>query len=734
MAPIVKDSDAAVSAATPNSQAAPAAKPAGEAAARVQPVALEVPVTINGARTMEGSDKREPFSESTQTVLVFPQGAVIRLAASLAPGQLVFLTNEKTKKEVVCQVVKSKNYRTVTGYVELEFTEAASGFWGMRFPTVATTPSTSATGAPRPAATPAAVAPTTPKPAVQPTQNVAPAKPAVPPAPVIKPAAQTTPVAARSIAPPAAPPRPVVPQVPQVQSAPPATTQMPPAVAHRTEPRTDTKSQLPAGTNASTAPALPLPAIPDISDFLTAAPGSAVPLKPEKQHEQPSATSTEELKQHAAKLQEQLSTMLFSEKPKAQTPASIVPPAAEKEPAIVETAKVLELADLAPKRPAIPAPPAPVSKVTPIVHKSTTSSSFDAEHVQIPAWLAPLANNTETKSPSSSLTHESTAHSDPASSETHQEEVSAVSLSANTSHSIQSEMFGGQLLDDSSASTSESSGKSKKGLFIGVAAALLIAGGAFWYSQQPGNVLTGKAPALPQSTTAAASPSTPFANESTAKPQSSAPAANTAPNSSTPPASPSLTPAKQTTLPEANASVSSNSLTPAATKQPSERTRAIPVEPPPAPEPKKPIVGNVRLAKPVINGGNSARENGESALSIEVNQPANGENLSSLGSAHAKGPVAPLPVGGDVKPAQLIKSVPPLYPTLAKTQHISGSVKIDALIDASGNVSSMTVISGPAMLHQAALSAVKQWRYQPAELDGKPTSMHLTVMVQFRLQ
>jgi TonB family protein len=38
------------------------------------------------------------------------------------------------------------------------------------------------------------------------------------------------------------------------------------------------------------------------------------------------------------------------------------------------------------------------------------------------------------------------------------------------------------------------------------------------------------------------------------------------------------------------------------------------------------------------------------------------------------------------------------------------------------------------MLHQAALAAVKQWRYQPAELDGKPTSMHLTVTVQFRLQ
>jgi len=47
---------------------------------------------------------------------------------------LLFLTNEKTKKEVVCQVVKSKNYRNVSGYVELEFTESVVGFWGMRFP------------------------------------------------------------------------------------------------------------------------------------------------------------------------------------------------------------------------------------------------------------------------------------------------------------------------------------------------------------------------------------------------------------------------------------------------------------------------------------------------------------------------------------------------------------------------------------------------------------------------
>src|SRR6202521_6022159 len=106
----------------------------GDMAIKQQPVALEVPVTVNGARTVEGSDKREPFSETTKTVLVFGNGAVIRLTSSVAPGQLLFLTNEKTKKEVVCQVVKSKNYRNVSGYVELEFTESVVGFWGMRFP------------------------------------------------------------------------------------------------------------------------------------------------------------------------------------------------------------------------------------------------------------------------------------------------------------------------------------------------------------------------------------------------------------------------------------------------------------------------------------------------------------------------------------------------------------------------------------------------------------------------
>src|SRR6266436_1042330 len=161
-----------------------------DAAIKQQPVALEVPVTINGARALEGSDKREPFSETTKTVLIFGNGAVIRLSSSVAPGQLLFLTNERTKKEVVCQVVKSKNYRSVSGYVELEFTEPVVGFWGMRFPgdrigsgpqPVPPAPvavgSSSASGAP---VIPRPIAPNVAAPAANITPSVLSAKPAAP--------------------------------------------------------------------------------------------------------------------------------------------------------------------------------------------------------------------------------------------------------------------------------------------------------------------------------------------------------------------------------------------------------------------------------------------------------------------------------------------------------------------------------------------------------------------------
>jgi protein TonB len=97
-------------------------------------------------------------------------------------------------------------------------------------------------------------------------------------------------------------------------------------------------------------------------------------------------------------------------------------------------------------------------------------------------------------------------------------------------------------------------------------------------------------------------------------------------------------------------------------------------------------------------------------------------------------PSAPPPVGGNVKPARLLSSVAPIYPQLARNQRVSGDVTIDASIDQNGRVSGTKVISGPALLHQAAIEAVRQWKYQAATLNGQPVAMHLTVTLQFKVQ
>jgi len=62
---------------------------------RTNPVALEVPVSVAGARPVSSNNKRELFTEDTATVLVFKDGAVIQLSAAVAVGQLLFLTEKR---------------------------------------------------------------------------------------------------------------------------------------------------------------------------------------------------------------------------------------------------------------------------------------------------------------------------------------------------------------------------------------------------------------------------------------------------------------------------------------------------------------------------------------------------------------------------------------------------------------------------------------------------------------
>jgi TonB family protein len=691
MTPIVKDVENSTAASSPALSSSVATKNSQEHAPRSQPMPLEVQVTVNGARTVEGSDKREPFSESTKTVLVFANGAVIRLTSSVAPGQLLFVTNEKTKKEVVCQVLKSRNDGKVTGYVELEFTEPAAGFWGVRIPGESAAAPAPA-GLSKPPVAPRAVAPSK----IESSSRVE--------APVVPT------VAAPKIA--------IAPPAVQAASIPAALPSKPAVVAP------------PAAVVTTPKPEAVLPAVStNASSSIQAELHTSTPLEvPAVSAESVKEISTEELKQQAARLQEQLNALLFrgaaAEKAPLPTLAGApAVPAKEVNTATELAEKVLEFTEPEVKatvaaEPA-KAPPATPSSLearqTPILSK-TAPISLPVEEMKIPSWLAPLARETESTSEEPSTPLDATTGTVSTLADAGTEGIFQAGAE-ETSQKSEAVLFGGQLL--AGAATAEApSSTSKKGLFLGLAAAALLVGGGVWYGKQPGNFLaTSSIP--PQATEHGRQ----LVNESAERTDAATTSGGASSSAPQPLSKPANSPAP----------VSKSTGTTLSSTTPSKTDAASTPNTTPVEEPKKPALGDVRLATPNVNRTEDS-QGGEAAPSIEGSQATpSSDGLTGIAGSHTNGPVAPLPVGGDVKPAHLLKSKPPVYPATARSQRVSGDVTIDALIDASGVVTTAKVISGPAMLHQAAVAAVKQWQYEPAQLDGKPTAMHLTVTVQFRL-
>jgi len=101
---------------------------------RPNAVAHEAKVVATGARPSTNTRSRELFAEDTTSVLVFENGGVIRLSAAVVPGQLLFLTNQDTKREVIAQVSRKRANKPTSCYVELEFTQPSPGFWGIELP------------------------------------------------------------------------------------------------------------------------------------------------------------------------------------------------------------------------------------------------------------------------------------------------------------------------------------------------------------------------------------------------------------------------------------------------------------------------------------------------------------------------------------------------------------------------------------------------------------------------
>lgn len=96
-------------------------------------------------------------------------------------------------------------------------------------------------------------------------------------------------------------------------------------------------------------------------------------------------------------------------------------------------------------------------------------------------------------------------------------------------------------------------------------------------------------------------------------------------------------------------------------------------------------------------------------------------------------PRAPVRVGGRVREPRLIRRVDPIYPSLAVQTHMQGTVIIDAVIDENGDIVEMKVVSGPPLLIQSAMDAVRRWKYEPTYLNEQPVAVQLNVIVAFKL-
>lgn len=95
-------------------------------------------------------------------------------------------------------------------------------------------------------------------------------------------------------------------------------------------------------------------------------------------------------------------------------------------------------------------------------------------------------------------------------------------------------------------------------------------------------------------------------------------------------------------------------------------------------------------------------------------------------------PAAPAPPGA-VTPVQLIKQVTPAYPESAKAEKAAGQVVLRGVISVDGNVIGLTTISSDRPdLEEAARTAVQQWKYAPAKLNGVPVEVVTDITIKFR--
>jgi len=116
-----------------------------------------------------------------------------------------------------------------------------------------------------------------------------------------------------------------------------------------------------------------------------------------------------------------------------------------------------------------------------------------------------------------------------------------------------------------------------------------------------------------------------------------------------------------------------------------------------------------------------------------IDLPGSGLRVEPPAPPPPAAPQPPIRLRSGMEPPRKTVNVLPRYPSSAQTARIEGAVVLDAVIDATGRVTDVRVIRSIRLLDQAAIDAVREWRFTPTLLNGNPVPILLTVTVQFKL-
>jgi periplasmic protein TonB len=147
------------------------------------------------------------------------------------------------------------------------------------------------------------------------------------------------------------------------------------------------------------------------------------------------------------------------------------------------------------------------------------------------------------------------------------------------------------------------------------------------------------------------------------------------------------------------------------------------------------VIRRQSQAQPVVDQSNETGSADSTPSPTEVSQiAADSPGPTDLGKVLSPSPALPklgVPISQGVTGGTLLRRVQPVYPPEARRLHLEGSVILDANIAEDGQIQDLKLVSGQAVLAQAAIEAVKQWRYSPYLLNGQPIRKQTRINIKF---